>query len=135
MNNSASDGQPLSQDGRTLLFCSRRGGNSDIWSRDLATGRETSVVVSPDEEHVQAASADASTFVYSVSGSPRQYFLWTSSGAAPRKLCEGCALRALSRDLSKMLYLQEPGVQGVTRDGHGDGTVVAGPLARDRELW
>ncbi len=107
MNNSASDGQALSEDGRTLLFCSRRAGNSDIWSRDLATGRETSVVGSPAAEHVQAASADASTFVYFVDNyvdSPAQLFLWTSSGAAPRKLCDGCYFRGLSRDGSKMLY-------------------------------
>jgi hypothetical protein len=98
MNNSASDGLALSEDGRTLLFCSRRGGNSDIWSRDLTTGKEMSLVVSPAEEHVVAASADASTFVYYLAGSPTPVFLGTSSGAAPRKLCERCSHFALSRD-------------------------------------
>jgi Tol biopolymer transport system component len=108
MNNSASDGLALSEDGRTLLFCSRRGGNSDIWSRDLTTGKEMSLVVSPAEEHVVAASADASTFVYYLAGSPTPVFLGTSSGAAPRKLCERCSHFALSRDGSKLLYVQEP---------------------------
>jgi eukaryotic-like serine/threonine-protein kinase len=108
MNNSASDAQALSEDGRTLLFCSRRGGNCDIWSRDLATGKETSILVSPAQEHILAASADASTFVYWVAGNPVSVFLGTSSGAAPRKLCDGCREIALSRDGSKMLYLDGP---------------------------
>jgi Tol biopolymer transport system component len=108
MNNSASDGHALSEDGKTLLFCSRRGDNSDIWSRDLTTGRETSLVVSPAEKHVLGASADASTFVYSVAGNPSAVFLGTSSGDAPRKLCEGCGHLALSRDGSRLLYIIEP---------------------------
>jgi Tol biopolymer transport system component len=74
MNNSASDGHVLSADGRTLLFSSRRSGNSDIWSRDLVTARETSVLVSPAEEHLVSASADVSTFVYYVEG-PGSIFL------------------------------------------------------------
>ncbi len=108
MNNSASDGHALSHDGKIMLFCSRRGGNSDIWSRDLVTGKETSLLVSPAEEHILTASADASSFVYWVRGATAQVFLATTSGTPPRKLCDDCGHIALSADAAKMLYVSEP---------------------------
>jgi Tol biopolymer transport system component len=108
MHNSASDGHALSRDGNTLLFSSRRSGNSDIWSRDLVTGKETSLLVSPTEEHIWGASADASSFVYWLRGVPAQLFLATTTGTPTRKLCDDCGHVALSWDAAKMLYVKEP---------------------------
>ena len=107
MKNSASNRHRLSRDGTTMLFNSRRAGNSDIWRRDLITGRETPLLMSLAEEHLLEASADASTFVYSVRGTPSQVFLATTS-AAPRKLCDDCGVLALSANAAKMLYFKLP---------------------------
>jgi len=108
MKNSASDMQALSLDGQTLLYCSHRGGQSEIRSRDLRTGKETLLLSSPTPQHVPSATADAAAFIYhsGIDTDPR--FLGTTSGAPPRKLCESCAHTTLSRDGSKMLYMVEP---------------------------
>ena len=62
--------------------------------------------MSPAEEHLLEVSADASTFVYSVGGTPTQVFLAATSAASPRKLCDDCGVLALSADAAKMLYNQ-----------------------------
>jgi Tol biopolymer transport system component len=108
MKSSSSDGHALSLDGATLFFCSHRSGQSEIRSRDLRTGKETSLVTSPNLHHVGAVTADGTTFMYSVPGRTPGRFLATTTGGAPRKICEQCTHFALSKDASKLLHIVEP---------------------------
>jgi len=108
MKNSASDGQALSLDGNTLLYCSHRGGQSEFRSRDLRSGKETLLVSSSTDQHISSATADGSAFMYWVPGRVRALFLGTTSGGPPRKLCENCDYSTLSKDGTKHLRVVEP---------------------------
>jgi hypothetical protein len=55
----------LSLDGKRLVFARRVAGNSDIWLRDLVTGRETDLTPDPGDQYHPRISADGSKIVYS----------------------------------------------------------------------
>ena len=98
MKNSASDRHALSQDGNTLFYCSHRGGQTEIRSRDLRTGKEALLLSAPTPNHVTAATADGSMFVFNVPATTQTRFLASTSGGPPRKICEECGHSALSKD-------------------------------------
>jgi hypothetical protein len=110
ITNSASDRLALSLDGTTLFFCSHRGRTSEIRGRDLRTGKETAIVSSEDEQHVNfsGATADGNAILYLVVGEKRTRFIATTAGAPPRKVCEECGHPALSKDASKLMFMIEP---------------------------
>lgn len=108
MGNSASERHALSVDGTTLFFCGHRGGQSEIRSRDLRTGKETPFISAPTEHHINEATADGSSFLYLVPGATPARFLGSTTGAPPRKVCENCGHAAMSRDGTKVLYMVEP---------------------------
>ena len=51
-------------DARSLIYTSNRAGNSDIWLRDLATGRDTPITVSATPEGRGEISPDGSRVVF-----------------------------------------------------------------------
>jgi Tol biopolymer transport system component len=108
MKNSASDRHALTLDGSTLFYCAHRGGQTEIRSRDLRTGKETSLLSAATMNHVTAASGDGSMFVYNVPAATQTRFLGSTSGGQPRKICEDCGHTALSKDGSKLAYMTEP---------------------------
>jgi len=84
----------LSRDGRYLAFASAQSGRSNIWVRDLATGKESHVVSSSLMQRFPVINASGSRIafsVYEVNGR-RSVYLFTQGGA-PEKMCEDC-LRA-----------------------------------------
>jgi serine/threonine protein kinase len=67
------DVQPaISADGRTLVFASNRTGNYDIWAKDLRTGEERALTISPSFESRPAMTASGSKVAFNdwTSGRP-----------------------------------------------------------------
>ena len=108
MKNSASDNHQLTLDGRTLFYCSHRGGQSEIRSRDLATGKETLLMSASTTQHVGPVTADGTAFIYYPPTDNHVRFLATTTGAPSRKICEGCNRDHLSADGSKLVYMTPP---------------------------
>jgi eukaryotic-like serine/threonine-protein kinase len=77
----------LSSDGSTLAFLSSRAGDSAIWVRDLASGRETSVPTSGTGRSV-VISPDGRSVAYVRSNDLE---IAETRGGAPRTVCSKCA--------------------------------------------
>jgi Tol biopolymer transport system component len=105
MNNSASDRHALSLDGNRLFYCSHRGGQTEIRSRDLRTGKEALLLSATTLNHVTAASADGSLFVFNVPAPTQTRYLGSASGGPPRLICDNCGHTALSPDGSRLAYI------------------------------
>jgi eukaryotic-like serine/threonine-protein kinase len=93
--NLAADYSPsLSADGKTLAFASSRSGNTDIWIKDLESGKEESLVASPAEEISPRVSPDGSLVSYLSRHSSRElrgsYYVIEVRRGLVRKLCDGC---------------------------------------------
>ena len=111
MKNSASDRLALSLDGTTLFYCSHRGGQSEIRSRDLRTGKETSLVSAPDDAACRRRSTpDGTMYLYHWSPATTRPGSWaTTSGAPPREISARTASTPRCRKMcSKLLYILEP---------------------------
>src|SRR5262249_44617301 len=54
----------ISQDGKRLLFLSSRSGNSDIWLKDLESGKERPITTTPLNESWAKMTADGSHVSY-----------------------------------------------------------------------
>src|SRR4030095_1337530 len=54
----------ISADGRKLVFTTSRSGNLDIWIKDLESGKETPLAVSPSSKLRPIISADGSRVAY-----------------------------------------------------------------------
>jgi Tol biopolymer transport system component len=85
----------MSADGKKLAFVSRRSGNSDIWVKDLESGKEKRLTESPAEESSPSISPDGSLMGYLIrstgSGSlAGDIYLLPTKGGLLQKLCDGC---------------------------------------------
>jgi Tol biopolymer transport system component/DNA-binding winged helix-turn-helix (wHTH) protein len=83
----------LSEDGRKLLFLSNRSGNDDVWLKDLDSGKERPVTVTPSNEIWPKMTADGSKVSYAAfdeNGKDIIYVL-PVGGGVPEKMCEDCA--------------------------------------------
>jgi Tol biopolymer transport system component len=89
----------LSADGKRLVFSRSRAGDSDIWIKDLQTGRETDLTPTPARQFHPRITADGLTVSYSESkgGANSIYTMPLGSAAdgsicpgVPKKLCDGC---------------------------------------------
>ncbi len=108
---SAYDAQcSLSADGRRLVFVSTRAGNRDIWWKDLATGKESALTLTPAEEFNPKISSDGSQVLYQVIEENSWNLYRARLGpdgqpGAPEKICAGCRrLWDLSSDNRKILF-------------------------------
>ena len=92
VQSAAADVHPsLSNDGQKLAFNSTRSGHSNVWIKDMKTGKETAltddalrkgrVLLSPDGSQVAFAAYD---------GEKVNFCIVASSGGPLRKLCEDC---------------------------------------------
>ncbi|HUQ90979.1 MAG TPA: protein kinase, partial [Bryobacteraceae bacterium] len=81
----------LSSDGRKLVYLSDRSGNSDVWIRDMAGGKETALTATPWDEFHGVINADGSKVVYRYRQGEKNILdiLPLGRGVAER-LCEGC---------------------------------------------
>ena len=94
----------LSNNGRFVTFASNQSGRLNIWIRDLANGKESSVDSSPLVERFPVINASGTRVAYSVYEKGKRVVYVSAPSGAPEKLCEGC-LRATgwSRDEKTLL--------------------------------
>jgi Tol biopolymer transport system component/DNA-binding winged helix-turn-helix (wHTH) protein len=84
----------LTADGKKLLFLSTRTGNSDIWLRDMESGKESQLTATPENEIWTKMSGDGSRISSSeeIAANNRNSIYEILSGdGAPKRLCEDCA--------------------------------------------
>jgi serine/threonine protein kinase/Tol biopolymer transport system component len=94
----------LSDNGRYVAFASDQSGQTNIWIRDLATGKESSVAGSSFVQRFPVINASGSRVAFSVYEKDKRTVYVSAPGGTPEKLCEGC-LRATdwSRDEKTLL--------------------------------
>jgi len=107
-DNAAADSHAtISSDGRKLVFSSDRSGNGDVWIKDLASGKETAVTLTPFNEFWPVSNIAGTTLAYHLSDGPRLPIYISSAGqpGVPEKVCDDCrAMNDLSSDGRRILY-------------------------------
>jgi serine/threonine protein kinase/Tol biopolymer transport system component len=100
------DSRPfLSVDGTRAVYISDRTGNSDIWSKDLSTGKETNLTFSPDSENYGIISADGKKIAYMKANTKRSIYSVDFAGGSTEKVCDICGTPAhWSPDGKYILY-------------------------------
>ncbi|MCI0435986.1 MAG: hypothetical protein L0271_20455, partial [Gemmatimonadetes bacterium] len=79
----------LSGDGTRLVFISDRGGNQDVWLKDLSSGKETALTSTPNNEYWPSISGDGRKVLYQAMGQPSRVYLMDASGGVPELVTEG----------------------------------------------
>lgn len=96
LTTSADDRAPsLSADGKTLVFSSNRTGNTDVWIKDLASGRETALTATPVNEDLPKVTLDGRKVAYATAneqGLPFYADVVSAGGGVPERVCEDCGL-------------------------------------------
>jgi hypothetical protein len=94
LTDSADDRQPgISADGKTLVFCSNRTGNTDVWVKDLVTGREAALTATPANEDSPRITFDGAKVAYNVSEDQKwPVYVVPASGGVPERVCDHCGL-------------------------------------------
>jgi Tol biopolymer transport system component len=81
-------------DGRRIAFTSNRAGNYDVYAKDLVTGMDTAITISPTFESRPAISADGSMVAYNEGPATRRRVYVSSlrdpSGPVAMNVCEDC---------------------------------------------
>jgi Tol biopolymer transport system component len=90
--------------GRNVFFSSNQSGVANIWTRDLATGKESSVARSAFRQRFPVSNVSGDRIAFSVYEGNKRVVYLSTPGGTPEKLCEGC-LRATdwSRDEKTLL--------------------------------
>jgi Tol biopolymer transport system component len=79
----------LSADGRRIAWETSRGGNFEVWVKDLVSGREKALTSGPLREHMPAMSPDGSRLVYDAhDGEKVTIFVTSFDGGEATKLSE-----------------------------------------------
>lgn len=94
----------LANSGRYVAVASNQSGQTNIWVRDLATGKESSVAGSSSVQRYPVINSSGARIAFSVYEKDTRVVYVAAPGGAPEKLCEGC-LRATdwSRDEKRLL--------------------------------
>jgi Tol biopolymer transport system component len=100
----------VSRDGARVAFVSRRSGTDDVWLLDFASGRQTSVLVTPGREMYPKLSQDGLLIAYgSIDNNQRGVYVMPRNTGVSARLCEDCGLlRDFSADGSKLLIQAGP---------------------------
>jgi Tol biopolymer transport system component len=98
----------FSNDGRYLAFVSDQSGPFTIWSRDLATGKESVVAGSSFTQRFPLSNASGSRVAFSVYEKDKRVVYVSPRGGEPEKLCEGC-LRATDWSADEKTLLVQGG--------------------------
>jgi Tol biopolymer transport system component/predicted Ser/Thr protein kinase len=109
----------LSADGKRLVFASSKAANSDIWFKNLESGKETDLTPTPADEFHPRLAADASKVVYSTTKDQLSLLHvlaltpgpdGTSRPGVPERACEGCRWAwSWSSDGKRVLFSPQAG--------------------------
>ncbi len=83
----------LAENGRFVAFTSDQSGRSNIWLRELTTGKDISVATSPFVQRYPVSNDSDARIAFSVYEKDKRAVYVSLPGGVPEKLCEGC-LRA-----------------------------------------
>jgi len=101
----ADDQHPsYSRDGKKMVFTSSRLGTMDVWIKDMATGKETALVVTPAREQRAKISPDGSRVAYQVTAARTSIHVVASEGGAAQLVCDNCALFQWSPDSKRVMF-------------------------------
>jgi len=94
----------LAKNGRFVAFASNQSGRTNIWVRDLATGKESPMAASSLEQHYPVSNAAGDRIAFSAFEKDSRAVYVSAPGGVPEIVCEGC-LRATdwSRDEKTIL--------------------------------
>ncbi len=104
----------LSADGSTMVFRSRKAGRFDIVLKKLATGTET-LLMQTEEDDYPAVSPDGTRIAYSVRTNGKSpIFVVAAGGGTPEQVCDDCGeLEQWSPDGERLLYVTSHDPSGV----------------------
>jgi serine/threonine protein kinase len=97
----------LSADGRKLVFISTRSGSTDVWMKDLESGKETALTNTPIHKEQAEITGDGTRVCYgTLENSTFAIYEIPVSGGIPERLCVECGRPwDWSPDGTKLLYL------------------------------
>jgi eukaryotic-like serine/threonine-protein kinase len=92
VQSAAADVHPsLSDDGQKLAFNSTRSGRSEVWIRDMKTGKEIALTDNPLRKARVVVSPDGSKVAFvAFDGEQQSFYMMRSSGGSLKELCENC---------------------------------------------
>lgn len=107
------DHPSVSSDAKVLVFTSTRGGDSDVWTRNLETGKEQVLIAAKGADTYPQVNSDGQTFTWhQVIPDPSDPTGWnhvawrsTFDGSNRQKLCEHCAYMGVAPDGRRILDL------------------------------
>ena len=96
-----------SVDGRVITFRSNRSGTSDVWTKDVVTGKETALTSNADLESIPKISPDGARVAFSLSGAePGTIRIAGAAGGLAERVCADCGPPSgWSPDGAKIYYL------------------------------
>ena len=96
----------LDDAGRVLAYPRIRVTESEIWLKDLSTGRERHLVTTPLSQLNPVISHDASRVAYTVpNGDSASGYVITTAGGTATKICDGCNVHGWLSDNRRILAL------------------------------
>jgi len=82
----------VTPDGRRIAFLSNRNGNYDVWTKDLATGKESAITITREDESAVVISPDGThVAVGRYQDSKWSIFVLPFEGGKPVSRCSDCA--------------------------------------------
>jgi len=87
-----------------MVFVTDRTGTPEIWLRDLASGKETQLTASPENEIRARISPDGNWVAYEVQGKPGYILARQIDAQEPRTVCRECSNPHWSPDSERVSY-------------------------------
>jgi serine/threonine protein kinase len=115
--------------GRVLAYPKHRPTESELWVKDLGTGRERHLVTTAPSQLNPIVAPDASVVAYTAAERQQQTgWVVEADGGVPRKICEGCVIRAWLPDAGRLLvsspYPNTAAARALRLDGGDAGPVL-----------
>ncbi len=84
------EGASFTNNGRYVAFASNQSGPTNIWVRNLATGKELTAAASSFQQRYPLSNASGSRIAFSAFERDKRVVYVSAPGGVPEKLCEGC---------------------------------------------